>query len=172
MTEEQYAKILKMPESQSVMNKILKLSESIFSKSTPEMDAWDALTKLETRLHSQETIFKQLIHKKEAYKRASELSETFLLSRDHILQELYDSVRDRFVNLYLQIHGEDEAKFKADIKPDKAGIDFKVDFYGRGEHPPHAMHSEGHQDSMGLCLYLALAEKLTRETLKKSADMR
>lgn len=39
-------------------------------------------------------------------------------------------------------------------------MDFEVDFYGRGKHPPHALHSEGHQDSMGVCLYLALAEKL------------
>ena len=66
------------------------------------------------------------------------------------------------MGLYRQIHGADEAGFKAEIKPDKAGIDFTVDFYGRGEHPPHALHSEGHQDSMGLCLYLALAEKLTK----------
>ncbi len=32
---------------------------------------------------------------------------------------------------------------------------------GEGTHPPHALHSEGHQDSMGICLYLALAEELT-----------
>lgn len=162
MTEEKYGQTLRIPDGQSLLNRILKSAESKFPKSTPEMDAWDALTKLETRLGSQEKITAQLAQKALAYKRASELSETFLLSRDAVLQGLYDSVRDRFVSLYLQIHGADEAKFKAEIKPDKAGIDFKVDFYGRGEHPPHAMHSEGHQDSMGLCLYLALAEKLTK----------
>ena len=41
-------------------------------------------------------------------------------------------------------------------------MNFEVDFYGRGTHPPHALHSEGHQDSMGLCLFLALAEYLTK----------
>jgi hypothetical protein len=35
-----------------------------------------------------------------------------------------------------------------------------VDFYGRGLFPPGAYHSEGHQDSMGLCLYLALMRHL------------
>lgn len=29
-----------------------------------------------------------------------------------------------------------------------------------GLHPPNAMHSEGHQDSMGVCLFLALSENL------------
>lgn len=38
---------------------------------------------------------------------------------------------------------------------------FEVDFLGRGAHPPHALHSEGHQDSMGLCLFLALNEELS-----------
>jgi hypothetical protein len=59
------------------------------------------------------------------------------------------------------LHEEDEKNFTAIIKPDEAALDFEVDFYGRGIHPPHALHSEGHQDSMGLCLYLALAERLT-----------
>ena len=162
MTQATFEQTLTIHESQDMLARVLQSAESKFPKATPEMDAWDALTKLETRLASLEKTRIQLLQKALVYKRASELSENFLIARDAVLQGLYDSVRDRFVSLYLQIHGADEAHFKAQIKPDKAGIDFKVDFYGRGEHPPHAMHSEGHQDSMGLCLYLALAEKLTK----------
>jgi energy-coupling factor transporter ATP-binding protein EcfA2 len=64
--------------------------------------------------------------------------------------------------LYKEIHGNDESGFEASIEPSGASLNFEVSFYGRGKHPPHALHSEGHQDSMGLCLYLALAEKLTK----------
>ena len=32
--------------------------------------------------------------------------------------------------------------------------------------PPHALHSEGHQDSMGLCLFFALNEYLTKDLIK------
>jgi len=39
-------------------------------------------------------------------------------------------------------------------------LGFDVDFYGRGHFPPGAYHSEGHQDGMGLCLYLALMRHL------------
>ena len=52
--------------------------------------------------------------------------------------------------------------FNAIIEPDGAALNFEVDFYGRGTYSPHALHSEGHQDSMGLCLYLALSERLAK----------
>jgi wobble nucleotide-excising tRNase len=38
----------------------------------------------------------------------------------------------------------------------RVGLGFDDDFYGPGHFPPGAYHSEGHQDGMGLCLYLAL----------------
>ena len=65
------------------------------------------------------------------------------------------------MGLYRQLHGSDEDAFTARIEPHGAALDFEVDFYGRGMHPPHALHSEGHQDSMGISVYLALAERLS-----------
>jgi hypothetical protein len=44
--------------------------------------------------------------------------------------------------------------------PSIGKLSFDVDFYGRGHFPPGAYHSEGHQDGMGLCLYLALMNYL------------
>ena len=35
-----------------------------------------------------------------------------------------------------------------------------MNFYDRGLFPPTAFHSEGHQDGMGVCLYLALMKQL------------
>jgi wobble nucleotide-excising tRNase len=65
-----------------------------------------------------------------------------------------------FASLYRQLNEDDESHFEAEMKQDKASLDFKVDFYKRGKFPPGAYHSEGHQDSMGLCLYLALMKHL------------
>jgi len=87
------------------------------------------------------------------------LRDKFVMARDQVLGSLYDEIRDRFVSFYRQLH-PDEDEFGATIKSHGPGIDFTVDFYGRGEHLPQALHSEGHQDSMGLCLYLALTERL------------
>lgn len=157
--------MLAMPRIELVFGRISTVVESTYPKTTPQQEAWDSLTKMETRLGSYEKTKELLIRKALICNRSTILHDTFTSSRDNLLKSLYDSVRDRFVELYRQIHGSDESAFTAEIKPDEAGLDFTVDFYGRGSHPPHAMHSEGHQDSMGLCLYLALAEKLTKNVI-------
>ncbi len=140
-----FRKSMTMPDSAPLFNRIISSVESKYPKTTPELDAWDTLTKLETRTRSYEEARILSIQKLLIYKRSFQLNQSFIKARDAVLQSLYDSVRDRFVELYRYIHGSDEAKFSAQIKPDEAGIDFTVDFYGRGEHPPHALHSEGHQ---------------------------
>jgi recombinational DNA repair ATPase RecF len=40
-----------------------------------------------------------------------------------------------------------------------------VNFYERGPLPPGPFHSEGHQDGMGVCLYLALMKRLFGDKL-------
>jgi len=157
--------MLAVPGVEPALDRVSTFIESAYPKTTPQQEAWDSLTKIETRLGSYEKTRDLLMSNALIYNRSAILHETFILTRDSVLKSLYDSVRDRFVDLYRQIHDSDESTFTAEIKPDEAGLDFTVDFYGRGSHPPHAMHSEGHQDSMGICLYLALAEKLTRNVI-------
>jgi energy-coupling factor transporter ATP-binding protein EcfA2 len=130
-------------------------------ESTPVQHAWDSLTRLEENLKQLEAAESELAVAKDSLGRAQVLLDSFLEARDEVLGGLYDRVKDRFVEFYRVIHGEDEKDFTATIQPQEAGLVFEVDFYGRGSHAPHALHSEGHQDSMGLCLYLALAERLT-----------
>jgi hypothetical protein len=48
------------------------------------------------------------------------------------------------------------------LTPSSGRLGFDVDFYGRGFFPPGAYHSDGHQDGMGLCLYLALMDHLLK----------
>jgi energy-coupling factor transporter ATP-binding protein EcfA2 len=133
-----------------------------YPETTPEQNAWDTLTRLQENLKALESADGAFTEAELSQERADILLSSFLGARDAILTKLYDAVRDRFVDLYRQLHKLDEDKFTAKIIPAEAGLDFEVDFYGRGTHPPHALHSEGHQDSMGLCLYLALAERLTK----------
>jgi hypothetical protein len=131
-----------------------------FPTASPEQTAWDSLTRLEENLRAQQAAQDSVDQAESANKRAEALLNAFHGARDKVLNRLYDDVRDRFVELYRALHGEDEASFVANLNPDGAGLALKVEFYGRGMHPPQALHSEGHQDSMGLCLYLSLAERL------------
>jgi len=76
------------------------------------------------------------------------------------LDELYEAVEDDFSNFYRILNDGDEQKFVARFKATEGRLDFDVNFYERGLFPPGAFHSEGHQDGMGVCLYLALMKRL------------
>jgi len=86
--------------------------------------------------------------------------ETFKSTYADGLNKIYSDIQDGFAKLYREINKDDEASFEAEMPVHNAGVGLDVDFYGRGKFPPGAYHSEGHQDGMGLCLYLALMDHL------------
>jgi DNA repair exonuclease SbcCD ATPase subunit len=143
----------------------LKLAEKFPLVISSEQTAWDTLTRFEENLKALQKAQKVYDETELSFTRAALLLDSFQQARDHILGALYDSVRDRFVEFYRMVHELDEQGFKAQLKPEGAGLVFEVDFLGKGNQPPNALHSEGHQDSMGLCLYLALVERLAYEVI-------
>ena len=76
------------------------------------------------------------------------------------LSALYAAVESKFSAFYREINGDDEGSFKANLEPAESRLDLAVAFYDRGMFPPGAYHSEGHQDGMGVCLYLSLMSYL------------
>lgn len=90
--------------------------------------------------------------------RSNATCEAFESSTAASLLKIYLTVQSKFALFYSAINADDESQFSATLTQSGAGLDMNVDFYGRGEFPPGAYHSEGHQDAMGLCLYLALAQ--------------
>lgn len=98
-----------------------------------------------------------------AVKRAALSAEVYKVYGDTTttaLEGVYTQVQDTFADLYREINREDEGSFTAKLTPSIGKLGFDVDFYGRGPFPPGAYHSEGHQDGMGVCLYLALMNHL------------
>ncbi len=89
-------------------------------------------------------------------KTAERVYEHYSASSTAILEGIYIGVEKDFSEYYQFINHEDEKEFEGKLKPSVGKLAFDVDFYGRGLFPPGAYHSEGHQDGMGLCLYLAL----------------
>lgn len=130
-----------------------------------EQQAWDMLTRVEERLKIVEEASTNLSHISTWYHRAEAVQQAYESAQNEVLSHLYESVADDFKSLYSCLHEDERASFKAVLGPTGAGLDFKVDFYGRGLHAPHALHSEAHQDSMGLCLFLALNRRLAAHRL-------
>ena len=86
--------------------------------------------------------------------------DTFGSVSEESLSNMYTSVQENFSKFYREINAGDEAGFKARLEQGSGKLDLSVDFYGLGMFPPGAYHSEGHQDGMGVCLYLALMRRL------------
>lgn len=76
------------------------------------------------------------------------------------LESLYKEVEENFSKYYRFINQDDEMAFNAKLEVSDGKLGFLVDFHDKGMFPPGAYHSEGHQDSMGLCLYLALMKRV------------
>src|SRR5262249_40981955 len=80
-------------------------------------------------------------------------------AHEDVLDGIYEKVAEDFTKFYRIINRDDEDKFVGKLESAPAKLSFDVDFYERGLFPPGAYHSEGHQDGMGLCLYLALRKR-------------
>jgi RecF/RecN/SMC N terminal domain len=95
-----------------------------------------------------------------AAKAAKIAYDTYCTVMEDELQALYKDVQGDFSTYYRAINEDDEGTFTAKFTPSAGKLDFDVNFYERGLFPPGAFHSEGHQDGMGVCLYLALMKRL------------
>lgn len=159
---EQVQRLLAPENLAEFAERIHQTLKTSFPEATPEQTAWDRLTRLEENLKALEDSDANFHRAQLSHRRAELLATSYQKARDDVLEQLYTDICDRFVGLYQQLHKPDEGDFAATLKPQGAALNLVVSFHGRGAHPPHALHSEGHQDSMGICLYLALAEKLTQ----------
>ena len=121
------------------------------------------LTVAQERLVAYQNATLKLKVAQERTKVASSVLERYGALTTAALEGIYAKVQELFRNLYRAINTEDEEKFEAKLTPSMGKLGFDVDFYGRGFFPPGAYHSEGHQDGMGLCLYLALMSYLLGE---------
>jgi len=146
----------------SVLGEIDEL-ETVVGK-LPEPSAQDAARDWLVIVQERLEVWREAKRKKdfatEQAKKARQASDIYSETSDAVLGEIYAAVEQDFAALYRFVNRDDEGRFEAKLVPSMGKLGFDVDFYGRGFFPPGAYHSEGHQDSMGLCLYLALMRHL------------
>lgn len=127
---------------------------------TQQDAAKEYLTISQERLEAYRGISLRTKRAKEYAEQTRKIYETYGKVSTEALEGIYKQVEKEFRELYRYINRDDEAGFDAKLIPSLGKLGFDVDFYGRGFFPPGAYHSEGHQDGMGLCLYLALMKHL------------
>ena len=139
----------------------LKKAVNTFSKNLPEESMegkmYQALMSVKNRM---ESIKGNKIRLQENnFELVKKIKQHFEKRTDIFFKNLYKEIENDFITYYKYLN-EDELNFSANLKEQGGSVDLTVDFYERGTHPPHALHSEGHQDSMGICLFLALMKKI------------
>ena len=149
-----------------LLEEILDAITAELPETTPEQTAWDTLTRLEERVRSLESRAREGELASLYLSRSEKLLQAYESARNSELKDLYSRIAGRFGELYRTLHDHEGENFGARLNAAGAGLNFEVDFLGRGSHPPLALHSEGHQDSMGICLFLALYEELAKGVLR------
>ena len=77
------------------------------------------------------------------------------------IQRVYDDLRTDLARMYDVLHpGEGHGVVAIAMDTRKRGSsDLRMGFYGRDDEDPRAFASEGHLDSLGLCIFLAFARR-------------
>jgi recombinational DNA repair ATPase RecF len=127
---------------------------------TATIDAQTFLTTAQLRLSDYREGMRSNKAAETAKASAKAAYDTYCSVLEEELNKLYDEVQNDFSTFYRAINDSDEATFTAKLTPSAGSLDLDVNFYERGLFPPAAYHSEGHQDGMGVCLYLALMKRL------------
>ncbi len=118
--------------------------------------ARDFLTVANERLNNWRAASHDLRGREAKAKVARTVFDAYAKTYEDGLNQIYLDVQREFADFYKFVNEEDEGGFSAILAANQSSLDLEVDFYGKGKFPPSAFHSEGHQDGMGFCLYLAL----------------
>jgi hypothetical protein len=138
------------------------LTEKISAKpdQSKTLDAQTFLTTAQLRLGDYREAMRKNKAAEIAWTAAKAAYDTYCSVLEDELNALYEEVQKDFSTFYRAINEEDESTFTAKLTPSEGSLGLDVNFYERGLFPPAAYHSEGHQDGMGVCLYLALMKRL------------
>lgn len=124
------------------------------------LDAQTFLTTAQLRLADYREAMRKNKAAENAAAAAKTVHDTYCDVMEEELNSLYDEVQKDFSTFYRSVNEDDEGQFTAKLTPTAGSLGLDVNFYDRGLFPPAAFHSEGHQDGMGVCLYLALMKRL------------
>jgi hypothetical protein len=141
---------------------LASLGEKVNAKpnQSATIDAQTFLTTAQVRLNDLRDVRRMHVAAVAAKSAGKLAYETYCSVIEEELNALYDEVQADFSMFYRALNGSDESKFTAKLTPSPSSLTLDVNFYERGLFPPAAYHSEGHQDGMGVCLYLTLMKRL------------
>ena len=95
------------------------------------------------------------------YKLAEKIYTAFSDTKKTKIQEIYNTIQEDIERFYSILH-PNEPHRNIELKvalSRRASTEIKIESFGRGGEDPRALTSEGHLDSLGLCIFLAFVKK-------------
>ena len=111
---------------------------------------------------------KQAMQLESLSKKLAALLSIVETARKDFVDNALDSIRKRVDSLYSKLHpGENIGDIKLQLDPNRRGsLNVSSRFESEEDVPPQAYYSEAHLDTLGICIFIALAERdATTDTL-------
>lgn len=154
--------------------KLEKLLESISTKcqraiekiGVPEdwknkMKTIGLVNQVKAMVNELDNIEKKLKIEERQYDLANKMYETFSEIKKSKIEDIYNSISANINTFYSTLHPNDPHR-NIDLSVSsarRASTELKIESFGREKEDPRAFTSEGHQDSLGLCIFLAFVKK-------------
>lgn len=144
-----------------------KLSQYLVSQKQTLKDHKDSLTKTKNNFKSISNYLNTINNKRERAEelailkdRTEQLYKVFEDERKNYVKELLENISDDIDRMYTSIHpNENLGRIKLTPDPNKkASIRLNAMFESEEETYPQAYYSESHLDTLGICLFIALAK--------------
>lgn len=106
------------------------------------------------------------LHSYQAYHSASKkIYNEFSDAKKAKIQEVYDIIGEDIRRFYSFLHpGEPHKNIELIVATGRrASTELKIESFGRKGEDPRALTSEGHLDSLGLCIFLAFVKKFNQD---------
>jgi hypothetical protein len=114
-------------------------------------DARQALSALRPQLHGKAITHQEIVN----------VYETFVSTKRIEVQRIYSELQEDIRGFFSVLHPDEGYKeVRLAVNEGKrASTEIRMDFYNRSQEDPRAFNSEGHLDSLGLCVFLAFVKR-------------
>lgn len=103
----------------------------------------------------------QLVKIQKYYEVSKTISETFSEKKKEAIENIFGEISHLVDEYYTFIHDDDEIKSPAFGIKNSRGITLSL-LFGEDDSDPRSYASEGHIDTLGLCIFLAFVKKFNR----------
>ena len=147
---------------------VIQKEKARFDPTEEDKKALQAIELITRTLNSRQTLSTlnpTLNTKRSTHKEISLIYDVFVNTKRTEVQRIYGELQDNIREFFSVLHpneGYEEVRLEVN-EGRRASTEIKMDFHNRTQEDPRAFNSEGHLDSLGLCVFLAFVKKFNSD---------